>query len=95
VNDLRVPLQDLEEAKRLVTLFGVANDAFDRGSAREADQLREEASMGIRSLVAKYPSLVEWMPRLPAMLDEGLLVYTWPKVLNAIENAIADGSSDP
>jgi hypothetical protein len=77
-----------------VTLFGVANDAFDHGSVGEADQLREEASTGIRSLVAKYPSLVEWLPRLPRMLDEGLLVYTWPTVLSAIETAIADGSPD-
>jgi hypothetical protein len=93
VNELRIPLCDLEEARRLVTLFGVANDAYDHGSRDEAQRLHDEATRGLRAIVAKRPSLLDWLPRLPEMLDEGLLVYAWPTVLRGIENAIAERSS--
>ena len=86
----RIPDHILEEVGQLVNLFGVANDAFDHGSVEEATQLRERATSGIRALIVRYPSLLELTPRLPQMLDEGLLTYTWPTVLKAIENAIGD-----
>ena len=86
----RIPVQVLEEVGQLVTLFGVANDAFDHGSVEEAAQLRERATRGIRALIAKHPTLLDLAPRLPKMLDGDLLTYTWPTVLKAIENAILD-----
>ena len=89
----RIPRQVLEEAGQLVTLFGVANDAFDHGSVAEAANLRERATSGIRALIAKHPSFIDLVPRLPVMLDQALLTYTWPTVLKALENAVADSIS--
>jgi hypothetical protein len=89
----RVPPQVLEEAGQLVTLFGVANDAFDHGSVAEAAELRRRATSGLRALLARHPALLELAPRLVLMLDQGLLTYTWPTVLRAIENAARDDAS--
>jgi hypothetical protein len=85
------PVDVLEEVRRLVTLFGVANDAADHGSSAEAAELRERATLGLRAIVARHPSLLELLPRLLKMLDQGLLTYTWPTVLDAIESAIGKG----
>jgi ketosteroid isomerase-like protein len=86
----RIPLDTLQEAGRLVTLFGVANDAFDRACVAEAAELRARATSGMRALIAEHPSLLELAPRLPVMLEAGLLTYTWPTVLKAIENAMVE-----
>lgn len=83
-----IPVEALEEARRLVTLFGVANDAYDHGSTEEAAELRERATSGLRAIVDQHPSLLELLPRLPGMLDRGLLTFTWPTVLEAIESAM-------
>jgi hypothetical protein len=85
----RLPLQVLEHAAELVTLFGVANDAFDHGSVAEAAELRQRATSGLRTLLARHPALLDLAPRLPQMLDGELLTYTWPTVLKAFESAIA------
>jgi hypothetical protein len=88
-----IPVEALEEVRRLLDLFGVANDAFDHGSVDEAAQLRERATRGIRAALAGHPSLIELSPRLPEMLDRGLLTFSWPTVLEGIEQAIADRTS--
>jgi hypothetical protein len=93
VKPSRVPVAVLEEAGRLVALFGVANDAFDHGSEAEAAELRERATAGLRAIVGGHPALLELAPRLSRMLDWGLLTYTWPTVLEAIEQAIGERSA--
>jgi hypothetical protein len=86
----RIPPQVLKHASELVTLFGVANDAFDHGSVAEASEIRQRATSGLRTLIAQHPALVDLAPRLPKMLDAELLTYTWPTVLKAFESAIDD-----
>ncbi|KAB2969684.1 MAG: hypothetical protein F9K18_00905 [Thermoanaerobaculia bacterium] len=88
-----IPVEVLEQVSRLLHLYGVANDAFDHGSVDEAAQLRQRATRGIRAALAEHPSLLELAPRLPEMLDRGLLTYSWPTVLEAMEQAIADRTS--
>lgn len=89
-----VPVEVLEEVRRLLELFGVANDAFDHGAVDEAAQIRERATRGIRAALAGHPSLLERLPRLPEMLDRGLLTFSWPTVLTVVERDIADRTSD-
>lgn len=95
MNRSRIPLEVLAEVGRLLTLFGVANDAFDHGSTAEAARLRERGTSGLRALVVEHPALLELAPRLPSMLDHGLLIYSWPTVLDVIENAIREQSTGP
>lgn len=86
----RVPAEVLAEVARLVSLFGVANDAFDRRCFDEALRLREEGTAGLRAAIGRHPALLEIVPRLPVMLDQGLLTSTWPTVLAAVEKAAGE-----
>lgn len=90
VSQSPIPVEVLEEVRRLLDLYGVANDAFDHGSVDEAAQIRERATRGIRAALAEHPSLLELSPRLPELLDRGLLTFSWPTVLKRIEQALAD-----
>lgn len=89
----RLPPAVLDEVRELLNLFGVANDAHDHGSIEEAGRLRSRARAGLRAALAAHPSLLEMVPSLPRMLDGDALTYSWPTVLNAIEQGAATGDA--
>lgn len=86
-HDRRQALTSLIE---LLTLFGVANDAEDHGSGREAVELRERATTGIRALAARHPVVHRLIPDLSDVLDRELLVFTWPTAVARVEAELAE-----
>lgn len=79
----------LDRVRRLLWLFGTANDADDHHCGAEGGELRARAATGLRELSRRHAVVAEVLPGLAGALDsrhvEG---HGWSNLVDAIDREI-------